>query len=393
MGSKVQRAFIAMVAAGCTFVGLPEGYAANAPTVADQTARTVLDDSLWVSPRADGMAGAIAPLADGDEAPYYNPAGIGGTNPAGAAPAIRHLNFPFIGASVNQSALGLRHDMSTAGTSDPALTEAILNAKKDQRQYGRVSFVPSIGISHLYLGYIMDTQVAALSLGNDTNMVRTHYRSQSGPGVGFSACDAHQRLCLGAFGAYLNRTEVEGDFSFDEINDPTLRKAALKRESHGYQGTSGDVGATWQMGKVAKPKFAVVAHDVGDTRFKADSADTATVVQKESLSAAFALSPEINRSAAFHFVLQGNDLTENSTSMEKKMRVGMELTLGAQNAHRPVFGLRAGYASAGASYGMNFDLGMLEFAASSYAVDIGTANNTVIERRYSATFAANIGEF
>ena len=169
--------------------------------------------------------------------------------------------------------------------------------------------------------------------------------------------------------------------------------AALKRESHGYQGTSGDVGATWQMGKVAKPKFAVVAHDVGDTRFKADSADTATVVQKESLSAAFALSPEINRSAAFHFVLQGNDLTENSTSMEKKMRVGMELTLGAQNAHRPVFGLRAGYASAGASYGMNFDLGMLEFAASSYAVDIGTANNTVIERRYSATFAANIGEF
>src|SRR5688500_9456596 len=33
-----------------------------------------LDHSPWISPRAMGMSEAIAPIADGLEAPFYNPA-------------------------------------------------------------------------------------------------------------------------------------------------------------------------------------------------------------------------------------------------------------------------------------------------------------------------------
>ena len=191
----------------------------------------------------------------------------------------------------------------------------------------------------------------------------------------------------------LGRSEVQGDFTFAEINDAALRKAALANAGTDYDGTVGNVGAVWQMGKAARPKFAVVSHDVGDSKFKAHGKGHENVVQKESLSAAFSVSPEIHRSAWFNFCVQGDDLTEGSTSMEKKMRGAMELTLGEHYGSRGIAGLRVGYASAGASYGLNFNIGMLEFAASSYAVDIGTANNTIIERRYSGIFTANVGEF
>jgi hypothetical protein len=396
MCPTTQRVFIAMIVGGGIFLCVSKGYAASENTDAQDdltAARTVLDNSLWVSTRADGMAGAIGALADGSDAPYYNPAGIGGMHLVGPQPAIRHLNFPFLGASVNKNAVNMRRDMSGDGISDPSLTAAILNAHQDKRQYGRFSFVPSLGISRLYLAYVMDTQFAALSLGNDTNLIRTHYRNQSGPLVGFSACDANQKLCLGASGAYLSRTEIKNDFSFEEINDPALRKEALKRDRDRYRGASGNLGVTWQMSKVARPKFSVVAHDVGDTKFKTSSSEGTNVIQKESLSAAFGLSPQLGRSAWFDFCLQGDDLTESDTSMEKKMRVAMELSIGEQYGHRSIMGFRAGYASAGSSYGMHLNMGMLEFSASSYAVDIGTANNSLIERRFSAIFAANIGEY
>lgn len=356
--------------------------------------KIVLDDTPWISTRANAMGGAISSLSDGMDAPHYNPAGIGGIHQKDDAPTVRMLNVPFLAASINENSSDLRKQLiEDNNDSDSAITSAILDANKDKRQYARVSFIPSIVVNRFMVSYIYDLQAAAVSQGSETGLVDTHYRATSGIGYGFSVGDRKGKLYLGAFFTHLQREETKGAFDYVSIDNRDLRRNLIKDNKKKYRGSASNVGLIWKIADKAMPTLGIVARDIGDTRYDSSEDGVDTIIVEEDISISFSVSPRIKKWMYLNFSIEGSDLTDHDTSLQKKLKTGLELTFGRNWGYRALAGIRTGYNNAGVSYGIFANIGLIGIQASSHAVDIGIDNDRLIERRTSAVFSVNIGEY
>lgn len=357
-------------------------------------AQTVLDRSFWISPRALGMGGAISPLADGIDAPYYNPAGIGGVQPTKRQHWISALDFPYIGAGMNDNARELYGKLGSSGFgADPVIAEAALAANENKRQYLRASFVPKFGIGRTLIAYHQDIQMAAMNTGEPDNLIDTHYRVTSGPGVGFSATDKDQTFLLGLYGFLGSRKDTAGTFDWADINDPDRRKSTLNSNSTTYTGFVKQMGVSWRLAKTALPTLAIVARDAGDTEWKASKGSGEDYVEKEEKIIGFSLSPQLGKWGYLNWVVEAGGLGDSDVAMTKKFRSGLEMAFGDRYGSDAAFALRAGVNNAGGSYGLGFNVGLINIQAANYAEDIGIANKRVIERRTVGIIRINVGEF
>lgn len=361
----------------------------------DVKAKTVLDDSPWVSARAAGMGGALGGLADGIDAPYYNPAGIGNIHQGGKAPFIRMLNFPLVGVGVNSNSLKLKQEhMAKEAKSDQAITDAILNANAGKRQYARYSVVPSILLGRVMLAYGYDAQLAAVSLGEENaNLIDTHYRVTKGPQLGFSITNKSERFYIGASASYLDLVEHKGQFTYGEIANPEIRPSLLAESRATYRGLSSNIGALWRLSKNYRPTVAIVGRNIGTSRYEPSSKDNEAIVVKENILLAFSISPKLGKWGYYSFTLEADKLSDDNTSIEKKVRMGMELTMGKRFGGLSGLGLKLGFNSAGVSGGMRINLGLMGLQLSSYGVDIGDENKKLIERRNIGMVSINLGEY
>lgn len=385
--------FFLLLAIGVTGPGMEPARAQTTDT--EVTEKTVLSDDLWVSPRAGGMAGALSPVADAMDAPWYNPAGIGGIHrKKGWKSTIRLLEFPYMGVAFNDNARDLISDFKQPGAgSDPMVTSAVLDANQGKRQYARFSFVPAIVMGRFMATYIYDNQLAAVTRGAGTGQIALRQRATSGPGFGFSATDPKGRFYLGAFTASLDRQELAGDFTFNEVNDPELRKDAIRGKTTNYQGVTSNVGILWVMSPRGRPSLGIVARDVGDTVYtKRNGAGDDTRVVKENLAASFAVSPGLGKWGFFSFVLEADQLGDQDTALKKKLRTGMEFSVGSVFGAGSGFALQTGYNAAGASGGARVNIGLIGLHLSTWGEDVGIENNSVIERRASAVISINVAE-
>lgn len=356
--------------------------------------QTVLDRSFWVSPRALGMAGAISPIAEGIDAPYYNPAGIGGLQPKKYGHWIRALDFPYFGAGMNDNARALYDELGQSGFgADAAISEAAFAANENKRQYLRASFVPKFGIGRALIAYHHDIQMAAMNTGAPDNLIDTHYRVTSGPGMGFSATNKEQTFLLGLYGFFGSRKDTAGEFDWADINDPERRKTTLDDNSTTYSGFVKQMGVSWRLGKTALPTLSIVARDVGNTEWKAVKGDGESYVEMEEKIIGFSLTPQLGKWGYLNWVVEAGGLGNSDVAMTKKFRSGLELTFGERYGSDAFFALRAGANAAGASYGMGFNVGLLNIQAANYAEDVGIANKRVIERRTVGIIRINVGEF
>ena len=356
-------------------------------------AKTVLDPSPWPSARGAAMGGALAGLADGADAPYLNPAAIGGLHVRHHHPqTIRLLHFPFLGAAMNENSINLNEDINQiGGLSDQALVDRVLDAYEGKRQYGRFSFVPSLTFSRISLAYIQDMQLAAVK--QSTTAIDTHYRSTNGPSLGFSITDPDGWFYFGAWGAWLQRKETKGDFQFEQLNDPERRKATIKENSHRYSGFSGSVGMIWRMSDLSLPTLSLVAREVGQTTYTSDDASTSpTVVEPQNLITAFSISPSIGKQMFYNATIEAFNLLDKDLAIEQKLRVGMELTYGEKYGVRAPMSIRYGYNIAGSSFGIGLNLGLVNLQASIFSQDIGMGNSRFIERRGVINFSLDVGE-
>ncbi|MCB9228338.1 MAG: hypothetical protein H6618_01865 [Deltaproteobacteria bacterium] len=362
--------------------------------------KTVVDDAPFISARAAGMGGALSTLADGIHAPFYNPAGIGGLHwERSKPPAIRQLHFPYIGYAANEATAKLRGEFqSMDGAGDKGTGAAIIDAHQGQRQYGRASGLLSLGIGRMLILQSTDTQLAAFRKENEPDPAKAislHYRTQNSTGAGFSVTDTRETFYLGAFAAYNQRNQLKGDFAYDDLVRSEDRKSTLTPALRKYQGVSGNLGMIWKLGKYGRPALSLVNKNVGGARYhlKNDPAgvlnDEKTIVDPENLTMGFSLSPYLGRSGAFNFIIEGHHLTDKQVALNKKFRTAAELNFGGFGSEA-VLGLRTGYNLAGASYGLNLNLGLIQFEVASHAEDIGTGNYHVVERRNVGVISVNV---
>jgi hypothetical protein len=368
---------------------------ATDPSVAADEAeeQTVVDESPIGSARAAAMGGAIITSADNLDAAVHNPAGIGGLDLKGRNPPwIRKLYFPWIGFAANQNSTQLQKEFkSEGGSGDSTVGKALIDAEAGKRQYGRVSAGVGMVFGRLLVFPYYDNQVAAVPVGGGSDMIDLHQRTTSGLLFGTSVQTDDERFSLGYSGYTASRSEVDGMFTYDEINSPELRKAATAERTTKSTALGHNAGFVWRMGKKAAPTFGVAMKNVGGTEFKSQD-DTESVKLEQDLSAGFSLSPSVGKTGAFHFSLQADRLSDADVSMVKKYRVGLELSLGGRGSYA-LFALRAGYNDAGASAGTTLSLGLIGLDAAMQSVDIGAGNHKVVERRVTGSIYVNVAEF
>ena len=354
--------------------------------------RAVLDDSPVVSPRSAGMARALSSHADATDAAYYNPAGIGGLHHGKNRPqTFRQFYFMYGGGEVNENSRSMQEDLSQgSGASDPDMATAVLDAHAGKRAYARTSFFPNVGFGRFMLGPIYDVQLAAVPLGQQSDLVDLHYQERQGLGFGFSVADAKERLYLGAFATHLSIEDVQGEFLYSDMIDKQLRKEQFDQVSAKYSGLATNVGMVWKIAKVATPTLSVAARNVGDSHYDQTSGETdRPLVFKQDLTVGFGVAPRLGKIGYFNFSAEAGNLTDENTSVSKKWRSGAEFNFGGRGAQSP-FAIRGGINNAGPSYGAHFNLGILGLQYADFAEDVGYDNEREIERRQSVVFSVDL---
>ena len=371
--------------------------AAEAPSDSDM--QTILDQSPFVSARAAGMGGALSTLADGLDSAYYNPAGIGGIHTGKTNPrTLRGLYFPYLGLAANKNASNLKSDFnSQGGGADPAVGQSIIDANAGRRQYARASYLLGFTVGRTLTTTFSDVQLAAIkSTGStsDEGDISMKYRSISGTGSGFSATDSQGRIYLGMFSSINKMTLISADHvNYLDVINTDRRKQILKENSTKWTGISTTAGLLWNFSKIWHPTFGIVARDVGKTTYKAagtleDGAPTTMLVDQD-LTTGFSISPEMGKQGVLNFIIEGHHLSAKEMSLNKKFRAALEANFGGFGSNS-TFGLRTGYNSAGASYGTNINLGLMQFELASEAIDVGINNMSITERRNVAIFSVNL---
>src|SRR5690606_16108927 len=124
------------------------------------------------------MGGAIAPFADDLDALYHNPAGIGGRRwGKRKVPWVRKLYFPAAYSTSNKNATKLNQDFrDQEGARSRTVGEAIIDAHAGKRQYARVGGALGLVLGRTAVMPFYDSQIAAVSHGDGTNLIDTLYR-------------------------------------------------------------------------------------------------------------------------------------------------------------------------------------------------------------------------
>jgi len=354
--------------------------------------QTVLDRSPILSPRAKAMGGALSGIAEGIDATYYNPAGIGGIGFRESYPRVRQLSFPAAGVSVNNNFSSV-HSEFTQSAADETLKRGIINAYANQRFYSRLGLFPNVVIGRTIVGAIADQQFAAVPYGGDSDLVATRFRELQGYGAGFSMTDRDNRLFVGVYYFSLDRRDVVGDFLFRDVELPESREQVFSENSFRYSGNGYHAGLLWRVAHPIHPTFSLVLRNVGHTTYHSkDPNEYDDLRERQDMTFGFTLSPSLSSWGRIHVTLQADGLDEVNRSIEKKLRLGGEL-LFFEDDQRAPFALRAGLNSAGFSYGAHIHLNLISLQYADYAEDVGILNHKVIDRRQEIMAVIDLAEY
>lgn len=355
---------------------------------------TVFDNAPWISARAAGMSEAIDPIANGMEAPYYNPAAIGGLNYKQERPALSQLYFPYLGAAYNQSSQSLNKALqSGSDLSDSSVANELLQTYDGEHPNARVSVLPAITFNRVFFGMAYDVRAMSTPNSEDPGLLDVNYREQSGPMLGMSYASSKRDFYLGVSAQYLSRRVIQGSFPLATVNDPESRRKAFRDSQDKYVGLPFHFGAIWTGAYKWRPSMSLVARNISNSTLNSSDGEAPVHRLKEDLSLGLALSPNLGKWGMLNMVLQGNQLTQKSIPSKDKLRVGTELTIGNAFGAESGFSLRTGYSFAGISYGMGVNLGIFGLQVASFAEDIGADASRVIERRSVINLGINIADY
>lgn len=353
--------------------------------------QAIIDENPIPSARAAGMGGAIVSLADDLDSTFHNPAGIGGSQAHQKSDSlVRKLYVPWVSGSFNQASTGLLREARKSGaSSDSTIAKSLIDTHAGEQQYARASIGSGLVFGRTILVPFSDSQLASTAEGNGTDLLDTHFVGLTGIGAGASVSDSEGRLALGYFGYIAQRTELQGNYLYDEMIDKDQRSALLKEGMHKSKGTGHNFGINWRLGKAGRPTFGFALINAGGTKFTGSGEP---MVVKPNATAGFSVSPPVGKTGAINLALAVEHLNDYHQSLQEKYRLGTELLLGGIGSYAR-FGIRAGYNHGGPAAGLSLNLGLIGFEAAVASVDTGVGNERAVERRGTATIFVNAADF
>lgn len=353
---------------------------------------TSFDRAPYISARAAGMSQAISPVANSMESAFYNPALISGTAVKPTTPRLTHLYFPYLGAAYGKSSLRLQKELNAGrDLEDSTVATELLRGFEGDHPYARVSIVPAVIVSKLFVAYTYDQRATSMPDPDQPDHLLVNVRKSSGPMIGFSANDPKQEVHLGVSAGLIRRTDIQGSFTLPEINGAPERKTNFAAVEESYDGIPVTVGLQWNGQSFLRPAVSAVVRNAGSTPYENKSGDRIT--DQEDVTIGLGLSPNLGSVGMLHLILEGTELSNKKVPNEEKARFGTELTFGNRFGGEAGFALRAGYSRAGASYGLGMNLGILTLEAASFIEDIGAGSHRVLERRNVVNMGINVAAY
>ncbi|RZA15349.1 MAG: hypothetical protein EOP10_26530 [Proteobacteria bacterium] len=153
------------------------------------------------------------------------------------------------------------------------------------------------------------------------------------------------------------------------------------------------IGSAYRFKHSLKPAISFVMQDLGTTRYSRKDKSLDPRLQKENALIGFSLSPKIQDWAMVNVTTEFANLTDSSVKFADKFRASTEFTMGERFGADAGFSARLGYTTAGMSYGLGMNLGILHAEIASLAEDIGIDDSKVIERKSVFNIGINIADY
>lgn len=363
------------------------------------TAKTVIDEGAFPSARAAALGGSISSMADDFDAAGQNPAGIGGFGfgKGSKAPLARKVYFPHVSLGANANTYSLHRSASKQDAdNDPALAKSLIGAAEGERQYFRNHVSMGVVFGRFMILPYYDQQLAAVGDADengDVSSISMRYRTRSGFAFGSSFTDPKGMLSIGFLSNSITQTDVEGDATYDQILEKSQRNSFIKENSAKYTATDNSAGMMWRITEKFAPTLGVTLHHLNGTRFKAAADGVESYTVDQDMAIGFSVTPKNSGDVRISLCVEADRLLQDEVTVGKKFHSGAELRFGGMPGSYAGAALRVGYESAGPSMGLFLNGGLLNVEISSRAVDIGTGNDRVIERRLNGTAYVNVAEF
>lgn len=327
--------------------------------------------------RALGMGNAFTSLVEGEEALFFNPAGLAKTS---------GVFWTIVDPAVGSNSLDGQSYTNYLDLKDPATFESALNDL-----YGEPLWVAANAKSAFAMPYlaaaiykdldasvIIDNPVApslygnvildqGIAVGGGFTMGTVQF---GGVVKRIHRIGGRQTFGPGTIAAVLEGTE-EPNVIFDE----------LEREGLGY---SLDLGANMTLPGPIQPTFSFVWKNVGNTKFTSlteGEPPPPTDEQEWILGASLMVDAFL-----VHIVpsIEFKHLDKSDEQLGKKVHFGVEVGL-------PLMDLRAGFHQGYLTYGAGIDMGFLQIDAASWGVELGEYPGQFEDRRYMLQATIRLG--
>ncbi len=323
--------------------------------------------------RAKGMGGAGLAVSSDETALFRNPANLG---------SLRELYGTAFDPEV-ESTTNFSSDIASSISGKAFDIEAVktmLDTQREKYYHSRFQLTPSIVRRNIGFGLIYRNQLHAETEVTGTTM-NTVYQSDLGAVLGTNLRLFSGILKIGVNAKAFNRIEV---------NNATLSTAGpFDLSTIGSEGTgiSYDASLMIQVPIKLLPSIAVIAHDIGDTKFDAkDGLRLRTATQpatvKQSIDVGISLFPIHSNQFRSVWSLQYNDVANSREDDDSAKRIHF----GFETNYRDILFFRAGMNQRYWTAGFEVASEKLSWQVASYGEEIGTTVAGVTTAREDRRF-------
>lgn len=325
----------------------------------------------WVSVRALGMGNAYTAVVDDSDSLFYNPA---------ALCKVSGLDWTIVDPRVGGNGLqAVEVATELADSSDLA------------------SSINSLYGKSLWLGGGAKTAVAIPCFGatafvnSETSLLLSNpaFPEMSvssvfdyGIGVGAAAPLIPGIWSIGVNLRRVNRTGTQTPISAGTLADLNTDQILNRLRNRG-NGYGMDLGMIATLPLPVRPTFALTWRNVGYTTFTFEEGEAAPPAQPPELTVGGSLSldlPLISITPAIDL----RYLDRTDIALGKKIHMGAEIDL-------PILAVRAGLYQGYYTAGASFSLGLLQFEAATYGVELGEYPGQLEDRRYVLQMTIGLG--
>lgn len=323
--------------------------------------RDAIYPEFVTSARALAMGNAYISKADDAAASFYNPAGLGTVRQG-------HFHLSNIQFEVNKNWVNL----GTGGSLTSAFsnfakgfsvdgTRQLLQQHPGKFSESRFQMMPNFTMRYFSLGFLYSSQNRAAYGTQAGALYEYAKRTDYGPYASLNISLFGGILKFGATGTYLTRKEVYG--SSDITQTINLTNADYQKGSAFLLTT----GAKLTLPFYALPTFAIKMNNTGAANFTPSAGYGGGPNQvKPSVDLGFSLTPQIGKVMRIHWEINYKDSTGKYKNVSKKRK----LLLGAEIDYRRTIFFRMGYSDGYGSAGLGLKTRKVEFALTTYAVDL-----------------------